>query len=459
MPLPPGPSQPAAVQLWHWIRNPLDYLDECRARFGDTFTLNLPGVGRWVITDDPEVIRELFRAGPAEVHAGEANVVLKPFLGEHSLLLLDGERHLRVRRLMLPPFHGERMQAYGRAMLEIADAAVDRFPLGETFAIHRHMQGITMDVIIRTVFGVEAAARHDELSSTLTELLEIGAWAPLMLPAVQVDLGPWSPWGRFLRLAARADRLLLDEIRRSREEEAKGDGGAASGDRGRTDILSLLVSARDEDGRPMSDEELRDELVTLLVAGHETTATSLAWALRWLLTDAPLLDRLTREIRASMRGGELEPERVNKLELLDATVRETLRLVPVVPLVGRVLKRAMKLGPLELPAETKLLPCIYLTQRRPEVFPRPATFDPDRFLRGAKPSPSEWFPFGGGIRRCIGMAFAIYEMKMVLAAILSRASLRIAAEGPIRPVRRSITLSPSGGMPVVLDSRRPRGAE
>jgi cytochrome P450 len=208
----------------------------------------------------------------------------------------------------------------------------------------------------------------------------------------------------------------------------------------------------------MSDEELRDELVTLLVAGHETTATSLAWSLRWILTDDALLARLKDEIRGAEVGGVLVPERVAKLELLDATIRETLRLVPVIPLVGRVLKRPMRACGYDLPAGTRLMPCIYLAHRRPETFPRPATFDPDRFLRDTKPSPSEWFPFGGGTRRCLGMAFALYEMKMMLAAMLSRTTLKLATKGPIRPVRRAITVYPAEGLPIVVVRRVPRAS-
>jgi cytochrome P450 len=436
------------IQLYRWIRAPLDFLTECRARFGDTFTLRIAGGGAWVITENPETIREVWSAGPSEMHAGKANEILRPFLGDHSILMLDGERHLRVRRLMLPPFHGERMVAYGSAMLEIANAAIDKLPLREPFPIHPRFQAITMDVILRTVFGVEGASRHAELASVFETLLRIGAWPPLLIPAFQVDLGPLSPWGRFLRVGERADRLLRDEIDRRRRE----------GTAGRTDVLSLLVDARDEEGKPMSVEELRDELVTLLVAGHETTATSLAWALRWILPDAALLGRLRDEIRTAEDGsGSLDPARVAKLELLDAAVRETLRLSPVVPLVARELMRPVRAGGFDLPVGVRLLPCIHLAQRRPEAFPNPERFDPDRFLqKSAKISPSEWFPFGGGIRRCVGMAFAMYEMKMVLAAVLSRATLRLASRRPIRPVRRAITLSPSEGLPVVLLARAPR---
>lgn len=449
MSLPPGPLLHPAVQLYRWIFRPLEFLSECRARFGDPFTLRIAGAGTWIVTDSPDTIREVWSAGPNEMHAGKANEPLRPFLGENSLLMLDGERHLRIRRLMLPPLRGERMAAYGSAMLEIAQGSIDRWPFGRPFPIHARFQAITMDVILRTVFGVEEAARYAELAALFEELLRVGSWPPLLIPRLQVDLGSLSPWGRFLRLSEKADRLLREEIDRRRR----------AGTEGRTDVLSLLLDARDEEGRPMSDEELCDELVTLLVAGHETTATSLAWSLRWILPDSGLVARLREEVRsAEGEGGGLDPARVAKLELLDAVLREVLRLSSVVPLVGRELMWPMKAGAYDLPVGTRLLPCIHLAQRRPEVFPDPERFDPDRFLKGEKPPPTAWFPFGGGIRRCVGMAFAMYEMKMVLAAVLSRASLRLASKKPIRPVRRAVTMSPSEGLPVVLEARAARTA-
>jgi cytochrome P450 len=277
----------------------------------------------------------------------------------------------------------------------------------------------------------------------VVSLLEVGTNPWLLLPTFQRDLGAWSPWGKFKRQMAEADALLYGEFRRRRALPDVGGGD---------DILSLLMRARDEDGKPMSDEELRDELLTLLVAGHETTATSLSWALRWILESPSLQARLTRELEDP---DALHPDRITKLPLLDATVREVLRLQPVVPMVGRVLQRPMRVGGWDLDSGTPVLLSIYLVHRRPELYPDPTRFDPDRFLR-QRFSPSEWLPFGGGFRRCLGMAFALFEMKMVLASVLTRASLRRPRFSYIRPVRRSITIAPSSGMPVILEGRRAR---
>jgi cytochrome P450 len=432
---------------WQWLRRPFSFLDECAARYGDTFTIHFVGLPPLVCHASPEDVKEIFADDGSLLHAGQFNLSLRAFLGEHSVLMLDGKEHLRHRRLLLPPFHGERMQAYGQAMLDVTDDSIDSWPLQEPFALHGPMQGITLQVILRTVFGIEGTARLAKFSRLLTELLDIGSWAPLLLPFMQVDLGRLSPWGRYVRKRDECDAIVNEEIRERR----------AQGSRGRSDILSLLLEARDEEGRPMSDEELHDELGTLLVAGHETTATALAWAFRWILASPSIEARLRAEIAAAESAGPLTPERINKLELVDAVAREALRLQPIVPIVGRILDRPAKVGAWELPAGIGVVCSIYLAQRRPSVYPDPAKFDPDRFV-GKKFSPNEFFPFGGGVRRCIGMAFALYEMKMVIARVLSRATLSLAARGPIHVVRRSITLTPSEGLPVRLESRRSRAS-
>jgi len=275
----------------------------------------------------------------------------------------------------------------------------------------------------------------------------VASWPPLLIPYFQVDLGPLSPWGRFVRLRDRADALFYAELAERKRE----------GDRARSDVLALLMEARDEAGAPMSDEELRDELVTLLVAGHETTATALSWALRWISATPGLTERLVDEIATASEGSRLVPERVAKLPLLDATVRETLRLQPVVPLVGRMLQKPARIGGYDLPAETIVMASIYLAQQRPEAYPEPWRFDPDRFSN-KKASPYEWLPFGGGIRRCVGMAFALYEMKMVLSATLARVKFRLTDVRAARVERRSITLSPEGGLSLIVERKAPRGA-
>ena len=443
MPLPPGPEAPSALQAIRWIRNPFGMMVRYQARYGDAFTMRLPmapaGV---VVVADPDVVKEVFALDSDEGHAGKAAAILKPFVGQHSLLVLDGAEHKRQRKMMLPAFHGERMHAYGRSMIDLAHDSIDRWPVGRPFPVHRPMQQVTLQVIIRTVFGIGEGPRFAELAHVLTRTLDAGAWPALLFPFMQRDLGRFSPWGRFLHYAGRASDILRGEIRAGREQ----------GTAGRTDVLAMMLDARDEAGRAMSEDEIHDELITLLSAGHETTATALAWALRWILPDSELVARLRGEI-ATADG---DPQRIAKLELLDATVKESLRLQPVIPLVARVLQRPMRLGPLDLPAGAPVAPSIYLVHHRASLYPDPYRFRPERFL-AFKPSPSEWLPFGGGLRKCIGAAFAIYEMKMVLAAMLPRVDARLATDR-ITPTRRAITITPSEGMPIVVTARRSREA-
>lgn len=424
-----------------WIRSPFRVLDECQARFGDAFTMRLPRMpGGVVVVADPAAVKDVFGLGPDEGHAGKANFILEPVVGQHSLLLLDGAEHLRQRKMILPAFHGERMHAYGRTMLDMTNDSVDRWPLGRPFAVQRPMRSITLQVILRTVFGVEEGPRFTELAHVLTKMLDASASPILLFPFMQRDLGPLTPWGRFLRHAKRASEILRGEIRRGREK----------GTAGRSDVLAMMLDARDEAGNALGEDEVHDELVTLLVAGHETTATALAWTLRWLLPDRTLVARLLDEIASA--GGD--PLRIAKLELLDATVKEALRLQPVVPMVGRVLQQPARIGTLDLPTGSFVTAAIYLVHRRPSLYPEPRRFRPERFL-GFKPAAWEFLPFGGGIRKCIGAAFAIYEMKMVLAAMLPRIEMRLATQR-VRNVRRGITIMPEGGLPVVLTARRSR---
>jgi cytochrome P450 len=441
MPFPPGPETPALLQTVRWLRNPFAVLDRCHEQFGDMFSLRAAAFGFvLVVVSDPELVKEIFALGADEAHAGKANAVLKPFLGKYSVLLLDGAEHMRQRKMMIGAFHGDRMNAYGRTMIELTHDSVDRWPVGRPFPVHRPMQAVTLQVIIRTVFGIEAGPRFVELADVLTGALQAGAWPPLLLPFMQRDLGRFSPWGRFRRLSARATEILRGEIRRGRSE----------GTAGRADVLAMLLDARDEAGQPLSEDEIHDELVTLLTAGHETTATALAWALRWILPDRVLLRRLRDEIDAA----DGDPQRIAKLELLDATVKETLRLQPVIPMVVRVLQAPMRLGSFELPAGAVVAPAVYLVNRRASLYPEPTRFMPDRFLT-FKPSPWEWIPFGGGLRRCIGAAFAVYEMKMVLASMLPRVDARLATDR-IRVSRRGVTITPSNGLPIIVTDRRAR---
>lgn len=438
---PPGPRIPKLASTVWWMRRPFGLLDQCAKRYGEPFTMGLVGFPAIVMTYSPDVVKAVFADDGESLAAGKFNQSLSALLGERSVLMLDGAEHLRHRRLLLPPFHGERMQRYGQAMLDATDQTIDQWSPGKVFALHPHMQEVTLRVILRTVFGFEEGPRFDEMRLRMKRILRLGSWPPLLVPFMRVDLGPRSPWGKFRRAVVSGDEYLYQEIAERRRTGARG-----------TDVLSLLLDARDEQGRSMSDLELRDELSTLLVAGHETTATALAWAVRWTLGTPGIAARLVDEIEAAKRADgvdRLTAARAAELPYVDAICREAMRLNPVVPLVGRVLERPMKIAGYDLPAGTPLACSIYLAHRRPEVYPDPTRFDPSRFL-GKKLAPSEFFPFGGGVRRCIGMAFALYEMKIVLARIFERTKLHLAPRGSIREERRSVTLVPSDGLLVEL---------
>lgn len=439
-PLPPDTGPVAALELLRWLRDPFKVMEDARARHGDAFTLRIPGMPV-VCLWKPEAIKEIFALGAHDAHAGKANALLKPFLGEHSLLLLDGSEHLRQRKMILPAFHGERMLAYGRTMLDVTEDAIDRLPVGSPFPIHEPMQSITLQVILRNVFGVGAgSARLGLLAESVTRAIEASTFPGLLLPLLQRDLGRFSPWGRYKRRAAEVSAILRAEIRH----------GRAHGTAGRADVLAMMLDARDEAGAPLGEDELHDELLTLLAAGHETTATALAWTVRWLLTD----DALVRDLRAEIATAEGDPARIAKLELLDGTVREGLRLQPVFAMVARTLQKPATFGGLALPAGVRVAAAIHLVHRNPSLYPEPARFRPRRFA-SFRPAPWEWIPFGGGLRRCVGAAFALYEMKMVLAALLPRVDLRLATDR-VRAVRRGVTVAPSGGLPVVVETRRAR---
>jgi cytochrome P450 len=438
MALPPGPPLPSAVQTVLYLARPIEYLSFCHRRYGDTCTIDTLLFGKEVILSNPDDIKRVFTGDPDVLHAGEANAPLEPLLGARSVLLLDGAEHIRQRRLMMPPFHGERMIAYGRVMQEAAERMIARWPTGRAFSLHPHMQRATLEIILRTIFG---AADEDELSALRVALARVvdrvtsGVSAIATLPPLRREVFGLSPWARFRREVERADALIHERIARRRTEEP------------REDVLSLLLQAKDEDGQPMTDAELRDELMTLLVAGHETTATMLCWAFDLLLSNRPARDRLAREIE----GSGLEPAALARLPYLDAVIKEVLRLRPVVPAVGRRLKAPFELRGRTLPAGTLLVPTTYLAHIDPVTYPEPHAFRPERFL-DKKPDPYAWFPFGGGARRCLGMAFALYEMKIVIATVLARATLEKARPEPARVRIRAFTFAPEGGTKVVMRS-------
>jgi cytochrome P450 len=438
--IPAGPRAPVLLQTLRWLSRPIPMLEDCRQRYGDVFTIRLASFPPIVLFSDPAAVKQIFTADPENLRAGEANVVLAPFLGTDSVLLADGTRHRRKRKLMMPPFHGERMQVYGEVMRAITDRVIDGWPLGAAFPIHTETQRITLDVILRAVFGIEEGGQFDALRSRMVEGATVVTDNPmLMMKALQRDLGPFTPWRRVTRLRDEVDQMLFAEFARRRAEERTD----------RTDVLSLLLAARDEDGEPMSNQELRDEMVTLLLAGHETTATTLAWVLQYVLSHADVHARLRDEIAAFDRA---HVPSSSDLPYLDATIKETQRLMPIIPMVGRRLHEPTTIGGRDLPAGVVAAPSMYLTHRRADLWDAPAEFRPERFL-GKRPSPYEFFPFGGGNRACLGAAFATFEMKIVLARMLARLELRAVPGYRARIVRRGVAFAPSEGMPVVVERR------
>ncbi len=408
-------------------------MSRCQARFGDTFTMRIRNEGTWVFLCDPEDVKQVFTGDPEQLRAGEANAILRPVVGSRSVLLLDEPAHMTQRRLMLPPFHGERMQRYGELMAEVTRAEVERWPVAEQFALWPRMQAITLEVIMRAVFGITEADHLGHVRELLRHMLD---WttSPRQLAFLSL-VGPTRVEANreFRAVMAPVDAAVLALISRRR---------AGNDSQGREDILSMLLQARYEDGTGMSDLQLRDELMTLLVAGHETTATSLAWALERLLRHPEKLERLREEVTA---GGQ---------EYLDAVIKETLRLRPVLPLVVRRLREPMRFGGHLLPVGVSVAPCIYLVHRRPDIYPEPQRFVPERFLE--RPAGTyTWIPFGGGVRRCLGASFAQFEMAKVLETVLATADLRPDRTASEQVVRRAITLTPSRRAGAVMAARRP----
>ncbi len=429
--LPPGPRTPAALQVLRYAREPLGFLTALQRTYGDIFTVRFPFFGRLVYLTAPELVKQVFTGPPGQMHAGEANAtVLEPALGPNSVLTLDEQPHMRQRKLLLPPFHGERVQGYGELIRETTLREMESWPVGEPFALRPHTQRITLAVIMRAVFGVHDEQRLDRFAG-LIETFSHRVNAVTALPVLRRNFGALSPWGKFLRARTALDQFIYEEIALRRAELGAGAGE-------HDDVLSLLLEARHDDGAPMSDEELRDELVTVLGAGHETTATGLAWAMERLLRSPRALGQLRESLGAGEAG------------YLEATIKETLRARPVIVDVARKLTSALTIAGYQLPAGTFVLPAIAALHYREDLFPEPQEFRPERFL-DAKLDNYAWIPFGGGVRRCIGAAFAEYEMKVVLEAIIERAELRAPDPRPEKVKVRNITLAPGKGAQVILD--------
>jgi cytochrome P450 len=422
--MPKGPRLPRFMQTFGFIFLHRHWLNACRRRYGDVVTFSSLFDPCFVMVFDPAAVKQVFRASPEQLRAGEANAPLGPVLGERSVLLLDGTEHLRQRRLMLPPFHGERMREYEAVMQEAADRAIDAWPVGETFELLPSMQSLTLDVIMSTVFGISRGPRQEEIKRRVRSVVEpVGSRAGLLLMVLSGGrVGTPLGLRQFEERRRALDEMIFEEIALRR---------AAPDLEERKDVLSMLLLARDEDERPMNDRELRDELVTLLVAGHETTATGLAWAFELLLRNRHVLDRL----RSSLADGDEG--------YLDAVVKETLRVRPVVPGIGRVVRgEPFEVGGYLIPVGIEINPSIAAIHRRPDCYPQPRVFRPERFLGPDAPDTYTWLPFGGSTRRCLGASFATFEMRVVIRRVIERTNLRPVGRRPEKSVRKGVTIVP-----------------
>jgi cytochrome P450 len=431
MALPPGPRVPRLLQTAGFIFQPARWVDWNRRRYGDLVTFRTLFDPSFVMVFDPELVKQVFRGKPHRLRAGEANEILGPVVGEHSLLLLDGAEHLRERKLLLPPFHGERMRAYEEVMREAADRSIDSWPMNRPFPLLKEMQSLTLDVILRAVFGVDEGPRLEELKRRIRVMIEPTAnRIGFLIFALSGGRFGAGVGDRFESQRAAVDELIYEEIARRREADDLEE---------REDVFSMLLLARDEDGNAMTDRELRDELVTLLVAGHETTATGLAWTFELLMRNPHVLERL----RASLAAGDTA--------YLEAVVKESLRVKPVIAGVGRkVREEPFELGGYEIPVGIEINPSIAAIHRRDDRYERPKEFRPERFLDDGAPDTYTWLPFGGGTRRCIGASFALFEMNVVVRRVIERTDLTPADRRPDRGVRRGVTFVPKNGARVVM---------
>ena len=428
--LPPGPRQPRAVQMIGFWSRPTAYLERCRARYGKRFTIRIIGAPPFVALSEPEQIKELFGAAPEVLHPGAGARVLEPILGANSVLLLDEAAHLEQRRLMLPSFHGERMQGLAGLMSEITEREVASWPRDEPVALHPRLQRLTLEIILRAAFGLEQSERRERLRDKLTAVLAF-AESPISVLPPRVQRLPVGPPGRLQRLLAEVDALVFEQIDERRNGGAGGD-----------DILAMLLAARHEDGSPMSGPEIRDELITALVAGHETTASQLAWAFERLVLEPRALARLVAELYGD--GGD---------EYLTATIQEVMRRRPVViNAEPRLTMQEVQIGDFTYPRGVALLASVWLVHHDEDNYPDPYVFRPERFLE-RPPGTYTWIPFGGGRRRCLGASFAMLEMKTVLRVVLEHCQVRAAGRGPEAARRRSITISPAQGATVILHER------
>ncbi len=441
---------PSFLQKIQWVADPVKYMESAAQQYPDLFTANVIGFGnKLVFVNHPQGQQEILTNDRKKFAAlGKENRILQPLIGDYSVIMLEGDRHRRRRQLVMPSFHGDRMRGYGELICNITEKVFNQLPTDKPFFARSATQDISLQVILQTVFGVHEGEQSQQLKQRLAIVADLFR-SPLtssflFFPFLQKDLGAWSPWGKFLRDRQQLDELLYVEIaERRRNNDAQ-----------RIDILSLLMSAHDEAGNSMTDQELRDELITLLFAGYETTATAMAWSLYWVHQKPEVREKLLQEL--DTLGDSPDPISIFRLPYLTAVCNETLRIHPVAMLTfPRIVQQPVELLGYSLEPGTIVVGCLYLTHQREDLYPEPKQFKPERFLE-RQFSPYEFIPFGGGVRRCLGEALAVFEMKLVLATILSRYQLARAENQPEVPRRRGVTLAPARGVQMVITEKRTR---
>ena len=445
--LPKGPSKKNFLQFMRYMDDPISTLQKCRRTYGKTFTLRFTGQPDGVVISDPLDLKQVLSATSNQLNAGEINAtLLQPILGDLSLLTLDGEKHLQHRKLLLPPFHGQRMKNYGELMSQIAKQNLLNWKQNTPLKLVNEVRVITFNIILSAIFGMdEESTRFNTLTKLLHDLIHVVSKPfsviTLLTPFLHRNLGGLTPWAKIRKLRQAVDACLFEEIAARKKVNLDS----------RIDILSLLLQARDEAGQQMTDQEIRDEMLTLLLAGHETSTMGVAWSFYGILSNPPVLKKLKDELNQFVSNEtELVPN-LDKLVYLEAVIKEALRITPVVPYVIRITNEPYQLREYTIPKGTAILPCMYLTHHDPENWTEPHKFIPERFLSSTE-NPYTHLPFGSGIRRCIGAAFAQYEMKIIIAQILMHIELKLKDNYTTKLERKGPVFGPAGGLPVFVQS-------
>ena len=444
--LPPGPSAPGVWQLLQYSHSPLRFLERCAARYGDPFTVRWAGYGTFVMLASPDAVRDVFRGDPHALHSGESNAFLSPMVGSTSVLVLDDEPHLRQRRLLLPPLKGERMRAFFDAMQSATERELRAWPLNTPIRMVGPMRRITLRVISQVVLGMPLDLELDEFERNVGRMMDFGRtrYTLIWFKLVPVRLLTGAKWLPYFRQMRKLDDAIFEQIRSLRRHP--------TAERGQS-VLADLVTAKREDGSPLDEREIRDAVVTLLFAGHDTTALALAWALEQIVPRPDVIEKISEELRRVTGGSPPTSEQLDDLVYLDAAIRESLRVRTQLPFVVRLTKQPFVAGGREYPPGVVLGPCSHLVHRRPDLYPNPESFRPERFIE-RRFAGHEFFPFGGGTRACLGMAFALYEMKVVLATLFARLRLARPRGSHSAPVRQGIALGPHDGALMSVVERR-----